>query len=293
MALAIGCSEDKKIEIVPIKKLEKIVKTPKIKTVDELFAAMDAKFKDYKMNYPLVIFATEKTINVKGQEKHILTSKSITYRTSSNDHDRSIYSSIDQNGKVGFLMSGNNIWHLIANKSLSTERTYDFVGIPDIVTDGKTKNFKNFFKELHLSNDIAKINGKICYKLTAITNQNNPAKKNITYIYWFDCEKLLKIKEKYFAFYGKQKIILENNFTYKLINGQYQEYQTKGSCKLDGSNKPFYSGNITTNKVVENVPIDESLFKCPKDKNDYKKLQTFFNSLLKKYYDNKYQIEIK
>ncbi len=288
MTLTIGCSEDKKIEKTPVKTTEKVVAIPKIKTVDELFVAIEEKFKDYNFEYPLITFATIEGGRNNGK------SKAISYRKNPIDK-AALIAYIEVNGKVTFYTSEiNNRWLLIANKKLlKNNDAYKYVNTPDLIIKNKTNIFRKFFKELHLSKDIVKVRGNNCYKLTTITNKNNPLNENVTYTYWFDCNTLLKIKEKYPAKIGSIRVVQENHITYKLINGQYKEYQSSGYSIIKNSNQPKILGVITTNKVVENAPMDESLFKCPKDKHDYKKLQTYFNGLLKKYYDNKYQIKIK
>ncbi len=163
-----------------------------------------------------------------------------------------------------------------------------------MIVNGKTVTFKKFFKELHLADKIEKINGKDCYKLTAITNKNNPLNINAKFIYWIDYNNFLDMKRQFVTeLYGKL-YKYQTFFAYRLNNkGEYEEKEIKEIMTPINKNKPYLIRVIKRNKIVREISVDESMFKMPKDKNDYKKLQAYFNGLLRKYYDSKYQIKIK
>ncbi len=294
MTLAIGCSEDKKTEIVPIKKLEKIVKTPKIKTVDELFAAMDAKFKDYEEKYPSACFFNNKTIIYAKSGKIFLYDSEIIALMADPITENGLRSEFSEKGTVFYTVGEQPYWFLDVKTQLFKKPFYKYKSAPNMIVNKKTTMFKNFFKKFYLSDKIEQINGKDCYKLVAMSNKNNSLKQNIRHIYWIECETLLNVRLKFLTtidgkFYNYQV----TNIYKKNTKGEYKIAKVKSITTPTNSTKPYSKGVMTINKIVEGISLDASIFAMPKDKNDYKKLQTYFNMLLKKYYNNKYQIKIK
>ncbi len=294
IALAIGCSEDNKIEKIPVKTIKKVAVTPKIKTVDELFVAIEEKFKDYKKIYPSVCFFNNKTIIYAKTGKIFLYDSKIINLMTNPITGNGLRSEFSEKGTVFYTVGEQPYWFLDVKAQLLKKRFYKYKSAPNMIVNKKTTMFKNFFEKFYLSDKKEQINGKDCYKLVAISNKNNSLKQNIRYIYWIECERLLNVKLKFLTtidgkFYNYQV----TNFYKKNTRGEYKISKVKSITTPTNSTKPYSEGIMTINKIVEGIPLDASIFKMPKDKNDYKNLQAYFNMLLKKYYDHKYQIEIK
>ena len=296
-----GCSEEKKISTKPASTTPKSEKSvavkPKIKTVDELFAALEEEAKKNNEEYPLIFFReSEATQFNKKKEDSNYTFKAITIIENGVNHKGLTSRFYDQYNICNFSSNGlKTNWFIVAKHELNKNyNSIKYVNIPDMLVNKKTDTFKNFFKEFYLAEKYEQIEGKKCYKLTATTDKNNPMNMNVEYNFWIDCERLLPLKYKFPFYMDDQLYIDEQLLSYKKNKkGTYKILGFTEICTPIDEDKPSSITKTVYKKIVYGVPFDEKMLECPKDKNDYKKLQDYFNGLLKKYYDNKYQIDIK
>ncbi len=294
VAFSVGCSEDEEIKNVPVQKATKVQTTPKIKTIDELFTVAKKRYKDYGYKGNRLTFFSEELKHYKNKE--------ITYKV------KSKFITIESNPIKGislYFMKNNdyktvsshgikNDWNYNCNsKKLYTSSKSQKISFPNIITNNKYDEFKNYFKNLELKKEFEIINNIQCYKIIATLKEKNIIASENKIKLYFDTKNynLIRIDEYGIVNENKAKIIQTNTFEEK--NGKTSLSKVHMELKL--VDIPEYTAKRTAivDKIVYEVPFDEALLKCPKDENDYEKLQDYFNMLLKKYYDNKYQIKIK
>ena len=292
---AFGCSEEK--TSTKSSKIVTVKNETKIKTADQLFAAIEEKFKNQKQIFPQTYFGR---IIFKDLKQKIISDEPTIWTTLGPKTQESIiYTNVYNQGNLAcFLYSGNTkkeSWNMVAKYGDVEEETLSENDYPELIVDNKTDDFKKFFKKFELAENLEKINGNSCYKITAVTDNVSKNIKDYVVTFWIDCERFLTLREESLDLASDcdEEVIERLTTSYKLVNDRYEEtsIDIKSFSKKD--NRLISEMIYKIDKIAYGTPFNKKLIKCPKDENDYKHLQDYFNMLLKKYYDNKYQIEIK
>ncbi len=115
-----GCSEDKKVHKTAVIKTNKI---SKIKTVDELFSAMEEKFKTNSFKCPRVTFSTSQATCYNKNNESIIKTTSISVINNPKNHKGLRFYSCE--GNIAFYSLGEQeYWMLKPKDKLIKERFF-------------------------------------------------------------------------------------------------------------------------------------------------------------------------
>ena len=283
---AFGCSEDKKVN-----NNQNISKANNFTNADELITAVINKFNAYNYQYP--------TLNVLQSKTYLIAKNKLVDEmflvTISQDklNNKSLSFSKKRNSILFFAKSKNKIWKLFPKQELKTTTKTKIFESPSLMSCPSLKVFKSSFKNIKLMPELTTIDNEKCYKLVCRVDKNNPLQEEFDVFYWVTKKNLLPIKLQTQVIIQGVKYKGTSYYYSKIVDKKYQLQKIIMISEPFDKNYLAFKNIITIKKIVHGAPFDETLLKRPKDKNDYKKLQDYFNNLLSKYYDNKYQIKIK
>ncbi|UDQ98466.1 hypothetical protein AAEX28_16020 [Lentisphaerota bacterium WC36G] len=282
-----GCFENKK-------NAQKTQNHTQIKTVDELFAAIEEKSKDQKEVYPKVQFCDLKGYSYqKGKKKLNYRSQSITV-TINNKSEKFLHNEKNATEVLFYTEGETPFWLLSANKELLKKTFIKEANPPSMLINNKTTKFRNFFKSINLAKDLVNYENYLCYKLIATTDDKNNLERETDVIYYIDTNSLNVVFSEYETKIHNMDYNVVKSIIYTIDENKKAVNNQNTYLLIDkNTNKPFFKLFVSLNKTVYDVPFHKRLLECPENKNDYQLLQDYFNMLLKNYYDNKYQIEIK